>query len=61
MDKTIQVFGSYAVVSTETYGVKLTLSNVAVYGENVKLENLGYLFRGEQVVVTFHETPLSLF
>jgi hypothetical protein len=32
---------------TQAYGIKLTLPNIAVDGQNVKLKDLCHLLRGE--------------
>jgi hypothetical protein len=46
-DEAGQVLRRNAVASTQTDGIKLTLTDVVVYGQGVNLKNFGYLFRSE--------------
>jgi hypothetical protein len=52
-DELLKVLLGNAIAPSQTYGVELSLPYVAVYGQDVDLEDSSHLFRGQQVIITF--------
>jgi hypothetical protein len=50
-DEMLKVLVGDAVASSQTYCVELSLPYIAVYGQDVDLEDSGHLFRGQQVTI----------
>jgi hypothetical protein len=50
-DELLKVPLGDAVAASQTYRVELSLPYIAVYGQDVYLEDSGHLFRGQQVII----------
>ena len=51
-DELLKVPLGDAVAPSQAYRVELSLPYVAVYGQDMDLEDSGHLFRGQQVIIS---------